>query len=177
MALAAPLAPLPVRARQLHQIRQPADAQLVPVGVHRGGAGQFGPDDRLDQGRAPLDVAFDDGGVERLDVIDVQHALQVDVLDVHGNVSSCWMDGLLLRVRAPGERRCWPSTADAAAAELPACRGRAPVAHPRGSSSSARRLMPGGAGAWSQRVRPSLSTRVHPRGAAPQPPRGPSTGE
>ena len=85
---AAPLTPLPVRAGQLQQVGQPADAQLVPAGVHRGGAGQFGPDDRLDQRGAPLDVAFDDGGVEGLDVIDVQHSLQVDVLGVHGKVSS-----------------------------------------------------------------------------------------
>ena len=87
VTLAAPLAGLAVRARQLQQMGQPADAQLVPCGVHRGGAGQFGPDHCLDKSGAPLDVAFDDGGVERLDGLDVQHSLQVDVLDGHGKVS------------------------------------------------------------------------------------------
>ena len=99
VALATPLPAVPIGAGYLQQTRQPADAELVAAEVHGCVAGQRCPDHGLDQGGLPLDVGLDDGGVEVLDVVDVQDGVLVAFVGCHRYLSS-WrtrLDTVLLR--------------------------------------------------------------------------------
>ena len=48
------------------------------------GAGQRRPEHRFDQCGLPFDITLDDGGVEGLDVVDVQHSVLVAFVGCHG---------------------------------------------------------------------------------------------
>ena len=52
--------------------------------ARRGGVGQRGPDERLDDRRLPLDEGRDDGGVEHLDVVEAQDSALVVVAGHRG---------------------------------------------------------------------------------------------
>ena len=140
VALTAPLTARPMGAGDLQQTRQPADVELVAAGeVHGGGAGQRCPEHGFDLGGPPLDVGLDYGGVEVLDVLDVQDGALVAFVGWRGYLFPPGERGSKRALpcapaigpcrigRTPGFPRCSMSSAGPRRAHRPCASRAAPI--------------------------------------------------